>query len=235
MLFHIKKQQDNFLNELGSTRLKFEKELLQTQLDTQEETFQHVSLELHDNVSHFLSLAKLHLSTMNEIICNEAAEKLETITLLISRSLEEVRYISKGFNSENIRNNGLILTVEQQIELIRKSGQFDIQFSVTGKTCYLEDNKEIVLFRIMQESLNNIIKHSRASIIQVELHFDEQKLRLSIYDNGVGFNVDYLIQHKHHNASGLKNIIKRSSLINAEHEILSCPGAGTTINITTPY
>ncbi|MEO6000820.1 MAG: ATP-binding protein [Chitinophagaceae bacterium] len=235
MLFLNKNQQNGFLKEVELIKSNFEKELLKTQLEIQEETFQHISLELHDNVGHFLSLAKLHLTTLRIPIHEELTKKMDAAALLIAYSLDEIRNISKSLNPENIKSNGLIKTVEQQIEQLQKSGQFTINFTLSGKTCYLEDQKEIVLFRILQESLNNIVRHSKANLIHIKLHYDEQKLLLSIHDNGIGFNIDHLYRNEKHNSSGLKNIIKRSSLLNATHEILSIPGEGTTIKIITPY
>lgn len=235
MLSFHKKKQLGFQKEVELIKANFEKELLKTQLEIQEETFQHISLELHDNVGHFLSLAKLHLTTMNGSLPVEVNEKLEASVLLLTYSLNEIRNISKSLNTENIKSNGLIKTVEQQVEQLHKSGQFVIHFSISGKTCYLEDQKEIVLFRIIQEALNNIVRHSKADTISITLHYDEQKLLLAISDNGIGFNVIEALNGEAHASSGLKNIIKRSSLINATHEIVSKPGEGTKINIITPF
>ncbi|MEJ7766175.1 MAG: ATP-binding protein [Chitinophagaceae bacterium] len=235
MLFFHKRRQISFLKEVELIKANFEKELLKTQLEIQEETFQHISLELHDNVGHFLSLAKLHLTTLNGSVPKQVNEKLEDSVQLITCSLNEIRNISRSLNTENIRSNGLIKTVEQQVEQLQKSGQFKINFIVSGKTCYMDDQKEIVLFRIVQEVLNNIVKHSNAAVVDVRMDYDEHHLCLNITDNGVGFNVEDALKQEMQNSSGLKNIIKRSSLINAVHQINSEPGKGTIINIITPY
>ncbi len=234
LLFN-KKQQHRFLKEVDLIKSKFEQELFKTQLETQEETFQHISLELHDNVGHFLSLAKLHLTTLNIPLPDEAIEKINASTLLIAHSLDEIRNISKSLNTEHIKSNGLIKAIQQQIEQLNKFEQFTVNFIITGRICYLEDLKEIILFRITQESVNNIVKHSNADIVEIILHYDEDKLLLSIRDNGIGFKVENLLHDENQTSSGLKNIFKRSSLINAVPEILSSPGKGTTINIITPY
>lgn len=235
MLFFNKRQQHGFLKEVDLIKSNFEKELFKTQLEIQEETFQHISLELHDNVGHFLSLAKLHLTTFKTSLPDEITEKIDAATLLIAHSLDEIRNISKSLNTENIKNNGLIKTVQQQIEQLNKFGQFKVNLVITGRTCYLEDLKEIVLFRIMQESLNNIVKHSKANMIHIKLHYDEEQLLLSIHDNGIGFMVEKSLGNENQDSSGLKNIIKRSSMINAIPEISSSPEKGTTITIITPY
>jgi len=235
ILFLNKQQQHGFVKELELVKAGFEKDLLQAQMDVQEQTFQHISLELHDNVSHFLSLAKLQLTTLKKPMPDELLEKMDTTTQLITNSLDEIRNISKSLNTENIKSIGLVKTVQQQIEQIKKLGQFTINFTLSGKICYLDDQKEIILFRIVQESLNNIVRHSKASLIQVQLHYEVEKLVLSIHDNGIGFNVENLHQKENCHSVGLKNIIKRSSLLNATHKITSTPGKGTTIIIITPF
>ena len=235
LVFSSKRQQHVFIKEVRLIRSNFEKELFRTQVEIQEQTFQHISLELHDNVGHFLALAKLHLTTFTLPLPQEVTEKIDAVTLLIARSLDEIRSISRSLNTENIKSNGLIKTVRQQIEQLNKFRQFKVDFTITGRTCYLDDLKEIVLFRIMQESLNNIVKHSKANMIYIKLHYYEEKLLMSIHDNGIGFRVETSLCNENQSSSGLKNIIKRSSLINAIPEILSRPGNGTTINIITPY
>jgi two-component system NarL family sensor kinase len=230
-----RKQQHGFIQEVAFIKSGFEKELFTTQLEMQEATFQHISLELHDNVGHFLSLAKLHLTSLKIPLAKEVTDKIEAAVLLISYSMEEIRGIGRSLDKEGIISNGLLKTVHQQVEQLKKLGQFAINLTVTGNTVYLEDQKEIFLYRIMQESINNIVKHSKADLININFHYDDQKLLLSIHDNGVGFRIGNLLDSKSYGSSGLKNIIKRSSLINATHEILSEPEEGTTIKITTPY
>lgn len=235
MLIVYKRQHRGFSKEIDLIKSGFERDIFKAQLEIQEETFEHISLELHDNVAHVLSLAKLHLTTFKTPLPDKVMEKVDAAILLITQSLDEIRTISKSLNSENIKTNGLIKTVQQQIEELDKIGQFKVYFTITGRSCYLEELKEIVLFRIVQESFNNIVKHSKASLVHIRLHYDEGKLLLSIHDNGIGFIVENSLSQENRHTSGLKNILKRSFLINAIPEILSIPDKGTTINITTPY
>jgi signal transduction histidine kinase len=234
-MFFFRKKHHKFLNEVEQVKINLKKELFKTHLEIQEDTFEFISLELHDHVGHFLSLARLHLTTFGVPIAEEIKEKMEAANLLIGQSLEEIRNISRSLNGENIKNNGLIDTVHQHIEQLEKAGPFKVKLTITGTTCYLDDVKETVLFRIMQESLNNIVKHSKASLIHIILHYNGKELILTIRDNGVGFRVENYLNGKKQQCSGLKNIVKRCSMINAQAEIISMPEKGTTISITTPY
>jgi signal transduction histidine kinase len=231
-----KKKQENFKKELELVKVYFDKELLKTQLEIQEQTFRHISLELHDNIGHFISLAKLYLTTAPRSDIKQLNDTINESVSLLGSSLEEIRKLAINLNTENIVNNGLIKTVQLLIKQIEKSGRFNVNFQITGKTCYIDDQKEIVLFRIVQEAFNNIIRHSNANLITILFHFNESKLTLTIKDNGLGFNVEEILNRKSVIISnGLQNIIKRAELINATLQILSKQTLGTTIIITTPY
>jgi two-component system, NarL family, sensor kinase len=231
-----KKKQNNFKKELELLRSEYEKELLKTQLEIQEQTFNHIALELHDNVGHFLSLAKLHLSSLNGMLFKEVRDKVDESISLLTSSLEEIRSLSKNLSTECIKENGLIKTLDQLIKQVEKSGKFLIEFYVTGPTTFLDDQKEIVLFRIIQEAFNNILKHSNADKVIVGLYYNDHKLDIEIKDNGVGFDVEEVLNNydcKLH--SGIKNIITRSKLLNAHYKILSSIGKGTSINLSISY
>lgn len=233
ILYHYKKRQHYFVQEVEFLKLNYEKELLRAQLEIQEQTFQHISLELHDNVGHYISLAKLHLLTLRKEE-DDFLEKLEASVHLLGTSLQEIRVLCSNLNTSNLKNNGLIKTVEQQVAQLSKLGQFEVNFTVSGKTVYMDEKKELILFRIIQEAVNNIIKHAQASRIGIELAYCSQHMELTITDNGKGFDVAGLLQAPAV-SSGIRNIISRSSLINASQKILSERGKGTTIRIVTPY
>lgn len=234
ILFQYKKRQDFFLKEMELLKMNYEKELLKAQLEIQEQTFQHISLELHDNVGHYISLAKLHLLTLTGKD-DDFTGKLESSVNLLGTSLQEIRTLCSNLNTNNLKHNGLIKTVEQQVKQLIKSGKFEVNFSVCGKTVYMDEKKELILFRIIQEALNNIIKHSKAEQIFIELQYFEHSMQLTIRDNGMGFDADEFIKSKTAHSSGIQNIVNRSSLINAIPEISSIRGKGTTVQITTPY
>jgi two-component system, NarL family, sensor kinase len=235
LILHRRKQR-NYKNELALIKANYEKELLSTQLEIQEQTFNHIALELHDNVGHFISVAKLYLTTISSDAQSDFSDKLNHSISLLTSSLEEVRNISRRLNTENIKENGLIKTVHQLINQVEKTNEFKVEFRVSGKTCYLEDQKEIVLFRIVQEAFNNIIKHSHAKEISINLEYEEEHLVLTIRDDGIGFNLEETLNAEStQNSSGLKNITRRSKIMNATHFIKSKPGEGTSITVITPY
>jgi two-component system, NarL family, sensor kinase len=106
---------------------------------------------------------------------------------------------------------------------------FTIKFSVTGNPVFVNTETSLVTFRMVQEALNNIIKHAAASVIKINLHYTEALLLILICDNGRGFNMDEVRK-----GSGLQNIKKRTAMLNGNVTINSTLGAGTQINIEIP-
>ncbi len=145
--------------------------------------------------------------------------------------------ISKSLNSDIILNQGLINALETEIKNLNFNGKVVIDFQVSGSPIFLDGQKELVAFRVVQEAINNCIKHSNARQIWVNLDYLEYELNLSIKDNGQGFDIlEKLSSNKNgSNGSGLINIQNRAKLISGSSLIESIIGEGTTINVIIPY
>jgi two-component system, NarL family, sensor kinase len=227
ILFLYQKKQTAFQSELETIRNNYEKELLKTQLEIQEQTFQFISQEIHDNVGQFISLAKLNLNIL-DINNKESATKLvQNSTELLTKALDDLRDLSKSFSSDMIRNDGLVKAIELQVSQLQKSGNYNIAFKVKGNYTYMHEEKELIIFRIMQEAINNIVRHANASQIIITLCCANDGLEMYIHDNGKGFDVINKIS----NTGGINNMTKRAKLINADFKIDSSAEEGTTIII----
>ena len=150
---------------------------------------------------------------------------------LISEAINDLSDISRSMSSEIVLNNGLIKALEFETAQLQKSGLYKIELSVTGEIIFLDANKELVLFRIVQEALNNIVKHAHANRIRIGLHFNNDSLGLYIADNGKGFSCDEGSEQ----GIGLINMKKRASILNGICTINSQPDIGTNINIKIPF
>ena len=231
ILFAYQKKNNTFQAQLEIIRDNNEKELLKSQLEMQEQTFQYISQEIHDNVGQFISLAKLHMNTINLDDKISARNQLEHSTELLGRALDDLRDLSKSLSSELIKNAGLVKAVELQVSQLQKTGKYRIIFEVHGNYGYMEEQKEIILFRIMQEAINNIVRHSFAGEIDIILSFFDDYLLTRIHDNGKGFNPSAIFN----NPGGVNNMKKRARLINADFKIESSAEKGTAITINAPY
>jgi len=235
ILLLYQKKQVGYLQHLESLKVDHENNLLQTQLEIQEQTFQNISREIHDNIGLSLTLAKLNLNMMQFENLERSKEVVISVVDLISKSINDLSDISKSLNSEAISHQGFLNALQVEMDRLRKLNRFKIDFEVTGQAVYFDSQKELVLFRIVQEGLNNIIKHSDAQNIYLEVNFDKIQIRLLIRDNGKGFCQKETEKSVHRNMkAGLVNMKMRAKLINGDMKIESNLGEGTTIIVTAP-
>lgn len=211
----------------------FQKELLQSQLEIQEQTLQHVSNELHDNIAQVAGIIKMNLYTIKLNDIDKAAHKLVDIKELTSQLITDIRMLSQNMNGERVTQIGLCKALEMEIERINKTDLFTASFEQHGDLIPLNDDKIIILYRMVQETLNNMVKHSNAKEIKLKLSSKEDLLRLVLSDDGEGFDVEEKL--KNGTGAGLHNLQKRAKLINATLTINSQIGTGTSVVIEYPY
>lgn len=228
-----KKQNKNKRN-LQIVNLNHEKAILAAQLEVQENTFKKISQEIHDNISLTLALSKLHLNTL-ETVDHETKSVVENSVDLISKALSDLNDISKSMDSELIKTHGLIHALESELAIFSRSGKFEIDFKVTGEFVFMDPDKELIIYRIVQEACNNILKHSYANCISLTLAYQINELNLIIGDNGIGF------KDKRQNdgsrkkpGMGLNNIRNRAKMLNAKFDIQSIPNTGTILTLHIP-
>lgn len=219
------------IQEQEKMQAAFNQQLLQSQLEMQEQTFNIISTEIHDNVGQVLSLAKVQLNiidqgeTLDRSLLADAKES-------VSKALTDLRDIAKSLNSERIKLSSLQEITGLELQRISRLGLMTTSLKTDGETRNLQEQKKLIIFRIIQESLQNIIKHSRAENIEICFHYDKDNLKIEVVDNGTGFDKT-LLETKE--GIGLQNIISRALLIGGEANINSIPGEGTVITIISPY
>jgi len=213
---------------------KFQQILLQTQLEIQEQTLRTISQEIHDNIGQTLSLAKLNLALEDEQQSGGNI-KVASSHQLVSKAIQDLRDLSRSLNTDYVAEMGLIRSIEYELEMISKTGVIKTNLQVEGQQRKLDKQKELILFRIVQESLNNIIKHAAADRLSVTANYQPQELLITINDNGKG--VDLAPLNENGNAVfglGIRNMDNRAKLIGADFSMASTIGAGTTVNIKLP-
>lgn len=231
VLVVFKYQKKRRLHKINILDLKteHENEILKAQIKVQEQTFQHIANEIHDNIGQKLSFAKLQLNVMQDFYNKHQQEIIQEIAEVITESLSDLRNLSRSLSLDFIANNGFIKAVENEIEKLNKSGLYQFKLIVQGDSQFLDLDKELMLFRIVQESLNNVVKHAQAKQILIKLHYTVNNLLVSIEDDGIGFDVN-----KKSNGSGLSNISKRAQSIGGFATINSSISTGTIIQINIP-
>ncbi|MEO6733974.1 MAG: sensor histidine kinase [Ferruginibacter sp.] len=219
-----KKLQDELQKQFSQT-------LLQSQIEIQEQTLQHISRELHDNLGQVASLIKINLNTLQLSDEQKTKEKVEDTKELIRQMIHDIKSLSVSLGSDRITQIGLAKALESEAERLNKMGTYAVSYELQGDVPSIDNDKAVILYRMAQEVLNNIVKHSQAKNIHMLLSSTPQLFTLIIQDDGVGFDVNENIQAA---GAGLRNLRSRASLINAQLQVQSSPGNGTHITIELP-
>jgi len=148
---------------------------------------------------------------------------------LVAQTIHDLRNLSKSLSFEHISRLGLIKTIEIEVERINNSGLIDAQLVIDDTPYSLGEQRELVLFRIFQEALNNTLKHAGAKHLKIVLQYHDELFNLTLEDDGTGFSAQSLNEK---GGSGLKNIENRAALIGAETSINSSPGTGCRITVS---
>ena len=212
---------------------RFELEIMQAQLEIQEETLQNISQEFHDNIGQTLSLIKINLNLLDNNLHSTHKERLLDSKELLSKAIQELRDLTKIINPDYIKDIGLTTAIEQQVKFIEKTGKYLVDFVVIGKIEAYALQKELLIFRIIQELMNNTLKHANASRINIRIQFTQEKLTIVFEDNGVGFEVDKVNQDKL-KGLGLRTIINRVEILDGTIDIKSSAFTGTSILLIVP-
>lgn len=219
-------------NALEALALSYQQRILSSQIEVQEQTFQHISKEIHDNISLSLTLAKLNLNTIDWSESHTARSSVASSVDLMTVVIGELRDLSKSLNNEIIRDLGLAKALQNEAEMISRMSNLDVNYTLNGDPVYLSADKELVLFRIVQEACNNVIKHSQARKLDIAVSYNEHTLVLEVIDDGKGF--DYEAKKAPGNSAGLRNMESRAKLFNGNVQVLSFPDQGTRVLINIP-
>jgi two-component system, NarL family, sensor kinase len=224
-LFLFNKRKNRLINDKLLMQTRFEQALLQTQIEIQEQTLKTISQEIHDNIGQVLSLAKLNLATLQ--LGEE--EKLNDTKNLVSKAINDLRDLSRSLHGDKIAELGLQEAVASELKILQNTGQYHTALQITGEPYKVEPQKEMVLFRIVQEAMNNAIKHAKAKNITVQLSYWPNAFVLIITDDGIGFNA--VVLEPAQTGIGLKSMQNRAALIGGQFTITAANGNGTQIKI----
>jgi signal transduction histidine kinase len=138
-------------------------------------------------------------------------------------------------NSDLIKDLGLMKAIKNEVDKLKEMAHLEVNYDVSGDPIFMECEKELIIFRIIQEAFNNIIKHADASKVWLQLNYSNGYLDVLIKDNGKGFIKEEVSLENVHNKAGLKNMQTRSKLFGGQLIIESRPQRGTQILVTVPY
>ncbi|WAC12450.1 sensor histidine kinase [Dyadobacter pollutisoli] len=232
-----KEQNDQIRFELQKDLIRiqdrFDNEMLQAQLEIQEQTFNNISQEIHDNIGQSLGIVSINLYSLDNIVNENDEQRISESINLVSNVMNELRDIAKSLNSDYLRKIGLLGALEQQASILRKTGIFEVQILSNDQIILSDSNKELLIFRVLQELLSNIVKHAKATNIVVNVDYQHTHLSITVQDNGNGFDVEQIFKSKS-SGLGLTNIKNRVNMIDGSFSIKSSPASGTVATIKIP-
>jgi signal transduction histidine kinase len=233
ILFLYQRRQHRQEQELTRLKDEYQNELLQSQLEIKEATFKTIAQELHDNIGQMLSVVKFSLATLSIKKDHPDFESVHESREMLNKAIFDLSDITKSMHTDRITKIGLVEAIKFELQMLQKMKLFDTSFSSPEDYFHFDEQKEIFLFRMFQEIMNNIIKHAKAKLVQVNVECpDEYKFRLVISDDGVGFNVAEKQMTTSSSAGvGLKSIINRAKLIGASVKIDSAIGRGSSFTV----
>lgn len=205
---------------------KYQQALLEVGREVQEHTFQSIAQEIHDNVGQLLSLAKLNLSIL--AMEHSQVHSIKDIRDQISDAIQQLRQISLGYQGDRLLENGLLTGIEFLMQQMKKTGLFAIHFQSAPNYLHISNNDGLFIYRIFQELMQNIIRHSGATDIWVTIYEQPDEYQFEVRDNGNGFEST---QDPMNFGIGLRSITQRAALIGADLQIKSTPGAGTQVSL----
>lgn len=227
-IVQYKNKKKESISQLQQQHVLHQKELLATQIEIQTQTMQHIGREIHDNVGQKLTLASLY--TQQLAFENKALlinDKITGIGELINEALEELRHISKSLTDNHIDTNDISTLLKEEFSKIEVLKKYKLHLTVDFESTPLNYQTKSLLLRVVQEFIQNSIKHAACKTISANLVKNENQLILTLSDDGRGFNPEKLTSK----GIGLSNMKKRIALIGGSYDMVSKEGNGTKLTI----
>lgn len=209
---------------------QFNQELMQSKLEVNEQILKNISSELHDNVAQVLGMAKMQLHLLSgKVIDNPSKKMAEETSTLVGDAIKEIRSLSHTMNGDYILKAGLKECIEKDLKRIADAKRIKCKYISKGDVYEIGKDKELMLFRIVQECVTNAVKHGEPYEIMVSMNYEPDMLQATIVDDGKGMDTTQKGE-----GMGLGNIRERVRLLKGVVTISSEIDKGTTILIRIP-
>lgn len=238
LLFIYKRRYVEHQAELTHLHEVHQREILTAQLETQNQTLQHIADELHDHIGQMLSVIWLQLNLLEDETAHLPVQgKVSELLTHTATVVADVRNLSKSLSTDTVARFGLLECIRLELERIdRAAGSTRTQLRVVGDTYALSGDREIVLLRMVQEALNNTLKHAPYAPIRLTLDYQPDALQLIIADDGPGFSMpEVSARPLDKGGQGLHNLRRRAQMLGGRCVWHTAPGEGTEVVLTIPH
>lgn len=225
VLHRIKK--NRLVQEKKLIQEHFDNQMMQYKIEIQEASFNSLGAELHDNVGQLLSTAKMFVGITERSLDNPPLT-LMSANETLDRAIRELRDLSKSLNKEWLQQFDLYKNLQAEISRINAAGVLFIELSKRSPVLPAIAEQQFVFYRILQEGIQNVIKHAFATRLHIQIAYDENEIRASLEDNGLGFKTSELST-----GLGIKIMKQRIQLLKGKINWRSSD-KGTHIDISFP-
>ncbi len=213
-------------------------ELLHRTVKAQESERQRIARELHDETGQTLTALGMGLRGLTDTIPNNpqrAAQQAKQLEQLAVTGVEELQRLVGGLHPPQLDDLGLLAALRWYAGEIQNRYGLTVKVTSQGDPCELSPEIRIVLFRISQEAITNVIRHAKAKQASICLEYNRDQVNLYLEDDGLGFDVESTLRAVNEKPCwGLLGLLERASLVGGECQIKSRPGAGTLILVNVP-
>jgi len=210
-------------------QIRVQKEIAKAILNTQEKERSEIGKELHDNVNQLLTTTKLYIENIRYYPA-QAETYVEKSAVLLQRAITEIRNLSKALVTPVIYDIGFRATLEELMDQYRALRLFELTFEFTVAEERIEKGLRLTIYRLLQEQLNNIAKHSRASTVLVQVQEMEGLLNICVTDDGIGFD-----PHAKKAGLGLSNMKNRIGVFQGDMHLITAENKGCALCIYFPF
>ena len=199
-----------------------------------EEERTSIAREIHDELGQQLTVIIMDVAWLDKKIENDntaVKEKIKELAGLLEDTIKTVRKISTNLRPSVLDDMGLEAAMEMYLQEFKKRSGMKTSFKISGQKLLLPEQIKIALFRIFQESLTNVARHSKAKKVIVSLGFLEKSISMQIEDDGIGFNEQMVRDKK---TLGLLGMKERTVMIGGKYLISGRPENGTLVSVTIP-
>ena len=206
-------------------------DLAQKLISTQESTLRHISRELHDEFGQVLTAIGSLLSRVEKQVPQGAPlrEDLREVREIAQSTLNNIRSLSQALHPVLLDEQGLESALDWYMPTVERQAGLKLHYEKSGQAFSVDSNAGVQVYRVLQEALNNVSRHSGVKEAWVRLHFSSDTLALEVQDRGKGFSTNHA-----HQGIGLVGMRERAELIGATLELLQRDGGGTVVRLTVP-
>lgn len=225
-----KQRQRRYQLERSETEYKYRNQLLLSRLEVEELALKTVSSEIHDNVNQILGIVRMSLFHARQSYSREETDAtVDEANDMVKDVIDNLRNLSHTLSGSGINKMGIINAIRKELANIHAHSQVQTKLVCEEEDLPLEGEQELLVFRIIQEALSNVIKHACASMVEIAITYAGDQLAISVRDNGVGITADH--DARDTGGIGMVNMHERAKILGGTLTIESEKGAGCTLRL----